>query len=388
MASTSLPEILRTLNKNQDGDLILRHPNGVWTFYIIKGQVLYAKDDSHSVRRWDRALKQHNPNWNWSIEISQLPDHQAWECQMLDRGINQEKLSLLRAKLIIRTVVQECLFELSRYPDLESDWKPEQKEKSSLQFVALSTLETPTIANSARRMQQQWQDAGLHHLNPNLSPVLKQEVGHAVLPISQSYFTSKLTLWDIAWQLKKSIVDIACELLPLEKEGILQFQTVPDLQLAAITGQIATSPPIEKSTPSTSHFNPHSTITSSATVNKKQALIACIDDSPVLAHTLNKILIPAGYKTLNIQEPMRGFAQLIEHKPNLILLDLQLPNADGYSVCKFLRDTPVFAKTPIIILTARNTTIDRAKAKIVGATEFLSKPPQPDELLQVVQKYL
>jgi chemotaxis family two-component system response regulator PixG len=85
---------------------------------------------------------------------------------------------------------------------------------------------------------------------------------------------------------------------------------------------------------------------------------------------------------------MRGFSQLIEHKPDLILLDLHLPNADGYSICKFLRETSAFKKTPIIILTAKNTQIDRFRAKQAGATDFLGKPPQPTELVQMLQKYL
>jgi two-component system, chemotaxis family, response regulator PixG len=107
-----------------------------------------------------------------------------------------------------------------------------------------------------------------------------------------------------------------------------------------------------------------------------------------LAYALRKILIPAGYQVLSILEPMRGFSQLIENKPDLILLDLLLPNADGYSVCKFLRDTPAFKETPIIILTAKSGLVDRTRAQVVGATEFLNKPPQAEELLQIVQKYL
>ena len=85
---------------------------------------------------------------------------------------------------------------------------------------------------------------------------------------------------------------------------------------------------------------------------------------------------------------MRGFSQLIEHQPALILLDLMLPNADGYSVCRFLRDTPVFAKTPIIVLTGQSKPVDRAKARLAGATEFLVKPPKPEHLLRMIQMHL
>ena len=108
----------------------------------------------------------------------------------------------------------------------------------------------------------------------------------------------------------------------------------------------------------------------------------------MLAHRLKQILFSAGYHPLIIQEPMRGFSQLIEHKPSLILLDLMLPNADGYSVCKFLRETPAFKKTPIIVLTGQSKPIDRARALVAGATEFLAKPPQPRALLQMIQTHL
>ena len=117
-------------------------------------------------------------------------------------------------------------------------------------------------------------------------------------------------------------------------------------------------------------------------------IIACIEDSPVIIHTLRRILVPAGFQMISIPEPMRGFTQLIEYKPDLILLDLLLPNADGYSICNFLRNTPVFAKTPIIILTAQNTLVDRSQAISKGANGFLVKPPQAAELLQIVEKFL
>ena len=94
--------------------------------------------------------------------------------------------------------------------------------------------------------------------------------------------------------------------------------------------------------------------------------MACIDDSPIVIHNLKSILGPAGFQVLSIPEPMAGFAQLIEHKPDLILLDLNMPNANGYSICKFLRETPVFGQTPIIILTAQDNVIDRTRAKLVS----------------------
>jgi chemotaxis family two-component system response regulator PixG len=284
-------------------------------------------------------------------------------------------MSLIQAKLVIRNVVQECLFELSNCTDLNSDWKPSQKTTSVFyQTVALSNKEIQTLLNNTVQMEQKWQATGLDHLSPTLAPTLRQGADPQLVPVSDSYLNGQFTLWDIALQLHQSVAEVTRSLIPFVEKGILQFQEISDLPVPTVKQPIAVQPPQLENTALES--------------TQTQPVIACIEDSPVLAHTLKKILMPAGYQVLIIPEPMRGFSQLIEHKPDLILLDLHLPNADGYSICKFLRETPVFKNTPIIILTARNTQLDRFRAIQSGATEFLGKPPQPQELLPMVQKYL
>ncbi len=375
MRLTRLTQELDNLSKASDGELILHNDTVVWNLHLVQGKLLYALDKLHPVRRWDRALKQHCPNWRWNIEYSQLSDTQYWECQLLTQGFNQKRLSPLQAKLAIRTVLQECLFEVSSYTDLNSDWKPSQRTISIFyQLAALSAKEIQAVLTNATQMQYKWQAAGLAHLSPTLAPTLRQGANSQALPVSDNYLNGEFTLWDIALQLEKSVTEVTRSLLPLAEKGILQFQEIPDLSVPTVKQPVTETPSLLE--------------TKSLESTQKQPLIACIEDSPVLAHTLKKILMPAGYQVLIILEPMRGFSQLIEQKPDLILLDLHLPNADGYSICKFLRETPVFKKTPIIILTARNTEIDRFRAKQVGATEFLAKPPQAKELLQILQKFV
>ena len=375
MIPKNLTQALDNLSKFSDGELILHNDTVVWNLHLVRGKLLYATDKIHPVRRWNRALKQQCPNWNWSVDSSEVLDNESWQGQLLTQGFNQKQLSLIQAKLVIRNVVQECLFELSNCTDLNSDWKPSQKTTSVFyQTVALSSKEIQTLLNNTVQMQQKWQATGLDHLSPTLAPMLRQGADPQSLSVSHSYLNGQFTLWDIALQLHQSMPEITRSLIPSVEKGILQFQEISDLPVPALKQPIAAKPPQVETTALES--------------TQTQPLIACIEDSPVLAHTLKKILMPAGYQVLIIPEPMRGFSQLIEQKPNLILLDLHLPNADGYSICKFLRETPLFKQTPIIILTARNTQLDRFRAMQSGATEFLGKPPQPQELLQMVQKYL
>ena len=146
------------------------------------------------------------------------------------------------------------------------------------------------------------------------------------LPIARPFLSGKLTVWDIAATVDKPITEVTHLLLPWVEKGIIKLETIKDLRskVAQEAAEVHVTPKQPKKT------------VSSSSGGKKKGLIACIDDSAVVIHNLKKILEPAGYKTLSIQEPMAGFAELIKHQPSLILLDLNMPNANGYSVCKFL----------------------------------------------------
>jgi chemotaxis family two-component system response regulator PixG len=378
MTLISLTQELENLSKYNNGELILHSDHVVWNLYLVRGQLFYPINELHRLRRWDRALKQYCPKWNWRTVFSELLNNQLWECQLLEHGLIQKQLSLVQANSIIRSVTQECLFDLSAYTNLKSDWKPSQATVSTYcRVVSLSYQGIQSVLTKAVHLQQKWCSAGIAHLSPNLSPILQQQINSQLLPVPYKYLNGEFTLWDIAWQIEKSVTEVACSLIPLLEKSILKFERISDLSIQSIKQ----SKPV---LPAESFYES----SRSKESTKKMPIIACIDDSPVLTLALKKILIPAGYQVLSIPEPMRGFAQLIEHKPDLILLDLLLPNADGYSICKFLRETPVFKNTPIIILTAQDTPIDRAKAQIIGATEFLAKPPQQEEVLRLVEKYI
>lgn len=383
MTLVSLTKELDNLGKYTDGELILGNHHVIWHLHLVRGQLLYPISKIHRVRRWERALKQHCPKWNWRSLFSQSLEDQPWECQIIDQGLSQKQLSLIQANSVIRSVFQECLFDLMSYTDFKSEWIANQSAISTYcRVVSLSYQGIQSVFTKVMHIHKKWQAAGLGHLCPNFTPILQHQVDPQTLPVQEKYLNGEFTLWDIAWLTETSLTEITYALMPWVEKGILQFFEIPDLlllpsiPLVSIQQQqsVATTHSLYESKP-----NPEP---------KTQPVIACVDDSPVLALTLKKILMPAGYEVLIIPEPMRGFSQLIEHKPDLILLDLLLPNADGYSICKFLRETPVFKHTPIIVLTAKNTPVDRARAHLVGATEFLTKPPQPQQLLRLVQKYV
>ncbi|MFB2917702.1 response regulator [Aerosakkonema funiforme] len=370
---STLPKLAQNIallsQKRATGEWLLNSSNSEWKLNFYRGRLLCTPGGVHRCRRWQRALKQHCPDF-----VPEETDlNEPWEYQLLNFGISQKQLSITQAKAVIRTMAEEVLFSLACHSVTGSRWLP--SKQPNVEILLSLPLPSEEIEPSIKKVQhlwQQWQKANLDNILPEQVPVWKEP------PKEQNWSLQKLlngdnTLWDIAYQLKRPVTNVTLSLLPLIKRGAVELKEVPDL-----------SSPIFKQR----NKKVRLAIAGKSTSSNKQPLIACIDDSPVVAQTLEKILAPAGYRVLKITEPLRQMSALVKHKPDLIFLDLLMPDASGYNICTFLRKTPMFQKTPIIILTSRDTVVNRGQAKLTGASDFLSKPPEPEKVLQVIQKYL
>lgn len=122
--------------------------------------------------------------------------------------------------------------------------------------------------------------------------------------------------------------------------------------------------------------------------NSKTYTIACIDDSPTVLRAINSFLDDKSFSVVLINDPIKALMQIIRTKPDLILLDVTMPSLDGYELCSLLRKHNGFRNTPIIMVTGNTGFIDRARAKIVGASGYLTKPFTQPDLMKMVFKYL
>jgi two-component system, chemotaxis family, response regulator PixG len=116
--------------------------------------------------------------------------------------------------------------------------------------------------------------------------------------------------------------------------------------------------------------------------------IACIDDSPTVLNAINSFLNDKGIGVIMINDPVKALMQIIRSKPDLILLDVTMPNLDGYELCSLLRKHPAFKNTPVVMVTSNTGFIDRAKARLVGASGYLTKPFTQPDLVKMVFKHL
>lgn len=116
--------------------------------------------------------------------------------------------------------------------------------------------------------------------------------------------------------------------------------------------------------------------------------IICVDDSPSVLRVIKNYLNDPRIAIHLITESPKALMEIIHRKPDLILLDVSMPNLDGYQLCKFIRNHSELSQIPIIMVTGKTGWIDRAKAKVSGATDYLVKPFSQDELVQMVSKYV
>lgn len=116
--------------------------------------------------------------------------------------------------------------------------------------------------------------------------------------------------------------------------------------------------------------------------------ICCIDDSSSMLEMIQHYLKDINAKIYTISESPKALGEIINLKPDLILLDVGMPDLDGHSICKFIRNHSQLKRIPIIMVTGRNTLIDRAKARLNGATDYLTKPFEGKSLQEMVKKYI
>ncbi|MEM9947519.1 MAG: response regulator [Cyanobacteria bacterium P01_D01_bin.36] len=116
--------------------------------------------------------------------------------------------------------------------------------------------------------------------------------------------------------------------------------------------------------------------------------VACIDDSPTVLNAIQKFLEDQSLSVVAINDPVKALMQIVRSKPDLILLDITMPNLDGYELCALLRRHPRYKRTPIVMVTGNTGFIDRARAKLVRASGYLTKPFTQSDLLKIVFKHL
>jgi chemotaxis family two-component system response regulator PixG len=347
-----------------------------WSFYLYQGCIMYATGGVHPIRRWQRQLvKACNsiPAYGTELQYDLLLVNAAdantcWEYQLLCLWVVQQKVTQQQAEKIINGVIDEILFDVAQAKSVVCQINPEKL--LSTQLVMVDVQEAIT---KIHQVWQGWQNAQLSSYSPNYAPVIKQpeklqkRTSRAVYHTLTQQLNGQQTLRDLALHMNRDVLQVSHALIPYIHLALIELVPIADSPAPLL-------PPVSK-IPVTP-------------IEHTRKIVACIDDSPLVCQTMESLLTAAGYQFIGINDDMKAFSMLISSKPDLIFLDLVMPNTNGYEICSQLRKISLFHNTPILILTGNDGIVDRVRAKLVGATDFLSKPVDADKVLSLIPKYL
>lgn len=119
----------------------------------------------------------------------------------------------------------------------------------------------------------------------------------------------------------------------------------------------------------------------------KKPLVLIVDDEPHIVKLI-KLSLGNEYRFIETYSGYEALKVLKNETPDLVILDLMMPNIDGYQVCQNIRSHPKTKDIPIMILSAKNQVIDKFKSITVGADDYMVKPFEPEELVQRVKMNL
>ncbi len=393
-AATVLGQIESRVQERFTGSIDVPTVYGDYRIYFSMGRLAWAKGAQHTQRLWRRNLVRYCPKINLSeIQTRQADIPDSREYYQLATLLHRRLIATEQAIGIIRNTVQEVLFDLLYAISINSEQESPEvlvgdlQIKSGLRPAAscvlpsvftLDFLETMAVV---QHQWQQWREFSDRHISPNQALILK-DAGNLAKKMGEKAFrnlsaltTGQHTIRDIAWVLRKAPWEVMQIMVSYLNSGSLETANLPDLNQ-----------------PLGSPFSPAETTETADTIQSifqlpSPPLIACIDDSESHCLTMQSLLQLIGCRFMPIINEVNALPHLLNQVPDLIFLDLLMPVINGYELCSQIRRVKQLANVPVVILTSRNGVVDRARAKLVGASDFLSKPAELDKLQDILDKY-
>ncbi len=115
--------------------------------------------------------------------------------------------------------------------------------------------------------------------------------------------------------------------------------------------------------------------------------VMVIDDSKTIRRSAETLLKREGYEVVTATDGFEALAKIADQHPNIIFVDIMMPRLDGYQTCALIKNNQKFRATPVIMLSSKDGLFDRAKGRVVGSEEYLTKPFTKEELLGAIDRY-
>lgn len=389
-------QLLTQLSSAQaSGVLNISNGRTTWYIYLNKGELHYTDCSIQTLAQLSYFLCRQNSTQVFNA-LKDMPKAAINEKttatkpqSLIERSIKwlrkQNQIDDIQTKQLLEDVTQDaletCLWLRQGRAAWENgvgapDWVTQILEVSPL-------LEVEDTIRFLKQRMKGWQSCGKDIWSPYQRPYLldfrnvnKPITGGKLSPEALAKLTQLMnrgfSLRQLSVLLKQDELHVAQLLIPYVEQSVIYlrnpqppFDHLPRVPAVKL-----------------------STAVSRVRVENQGFKIVCIDDSPTILSEIERFLGRNRYKVTTVDDPVQASAVIFRVKPDLILLDITMPKINGYRLCSLLRSSSMFDDTPIIMVTGNTGLIDKARAKLAGATDYFTKPFTQKGLLDLIEKHL
>lgn len=364
-----------------------------WNVYLLEGKVQYINSSNGQQIRMNYLWQR----FKLGSKCPQLDQKKVSEYIQVCESLSDKNLSDIETKKTLFRFTREGLVNVLSIDRAKVEFIPAKRIKNSVIGFSLEQLGAKLeeqikswikvrsyLSSSFCRLYLDRENAlkfykfwKPKYTTPELESIAKSHK----LSSFVSLFVTKNSLYEIATQANVDVYFLAKCLQQCIVEGLIDLYPFKELTLEELEQK-------NKSRKNNATLtNSESDIRSTANSKKDNSstLIVCIDDSKTVQKQVRMTLEAGGYQVLSILDPTVALKKLSHHQPAVIFLDINMPNLNGYDLCSLLRKSQKFKDIPIVMLTGRDGMIDRVRAKIVGATDYLTKPCDPNKLITLTK---
>jgi twitching motility two-component system response regulator PilG len=342
-----------------------------WFVFFLNGQIIYAAEADAGLARLRDYLRRYKAESALSqIEVPAIATINAPEYGYLWAMMENHLLTPAEGRSIMQSMVHETLFDL-----LSLHQGTFIFELGPPLTPQLMTLEIAPLIAQIMKQVQEWKQFHPHLQSPEQRAILadpealKEALPEATFVTLDRYADGKTTLRQVARYLNRDILTVARAIYPYVQRGWIQLMQSSVEEVFGSAAKVRSR--------DLGVWQP-----------LKAPRIVCIDDGATVRATVEAILAQQGYDVTTIGDPIQALSMVFQLQPDLILCDIAMPELDGYEVCAMLRKSTAFRQTPIVMLTGKDGFIDRVKARMIGATDYLTKPFGESELLMLLEQYV
>ena len=387
---------------------ISSHDQQQWQVYYVLGRIVWIASRRHSLRRWCRQLARYSPSFFAQLKQPLSCSYPSWNYSALARLVKIKQFSHSQFSQVVEGCIREDLFDILQAGSMahyQSGHRLCFEEHSADSIVTTFILPQASLVWQVVQQEwQAWQAAGLAHFSPDVSvKVISPDGLEAKAPplMVQALVETaqqRSSLRDMALSLKLSVLELTAALVPFVEQELLAFTEVPNLIAEPIDHGFSTDLVPPSSIEATALSGGTSAEARSAPsqqpgVEERQDKgaryrVAYVDHQQAAGKTMATILEGLGLPCTHITDSLLAVPALIKLKPALVLLELEMPMANGYEVCAQIRRVTDLDGVPVVIVTSRSGLVNKVKAKIAGASGFVGKPIQRQAVLKILEKHI